>query len=77
MQASFQGQIAENSSAGGGAGASSKPYRFISVVDFAEAFKASKQGTLRQQEVDMPFDRNLCPSGALVRRPILARTVVW
>lgn len=46
---------------------SDKPYRFVSVSEFAEAFQHTQAAEHTRQVVSMPFDRAASPKGALVR----------
>lgn len=47
---------------------SDKPYSFVSVSEFAEAFRRTKTAEDTRQLVNMPYDRAASPKGALVRR---------
>ena len=44
-----------------------KPYRFVSVADFAEAFQKTQVAERTRNVVAMPYDRAACPAGSLVR----------
>ena len=49
--------------------AGDKPWKFIAVEQFAQAFEDTEIGRRNLAEVDMPYDKNSSMKGALVRIP--------
>lgn len=45
---------------------STKPYRYISVSEFAERFKKFPVGIKLQQELTVPYNKDQCPKTSLV-----------
>lgn len=45
----------------------SKPYSFVPVTAFAEAFQKTEAAQRTRNVLDMPYDRAASPEGALVR----------
>lgn len=46
---------------------SHKPYHFVSVSEFAEAFQRTQAADRTRKVISMPYDRGASPSGSLVR----------
>ena len=49
--------------------AGNKPWKFIAVEQFAQAFEETDNGRRNRGEVDMPYDKNASMKGALVGSP--------
>jgi len=47
---------------------SDKPYRFVPVVEMAEAFQRTQAAQRTRNIVEMPYDRAASPAGALVKQ---------
>ena len=57
--------------------AGDKPWKFIAVEQFAQAFEETEIGRRNKAEVDMPYDKNASMKGALVGPAPDCRPCAW